>query len=191
MNSTKVFFLLLITLAFQTSFAQKDGYWDKTRATTEEVTVSARNRIIIKTQDFPEGTTEVVFRITLLDKNQQMAGSLVSVLKSIPDPTGISQGSAGAVFILSKISGDDKCKYAVFSTADLASKYKENGYNIVERKRGRSTMPKVTKKKENETDKEKIKRLEEENLYLKAELEYSKKLRAVVQARKNQQQKKK
>ena len=28
------------------------------------------------------------------------------------------------------------------------SKYKENGYNIVERKRGRSTMPKVTKKKE-------------------------------------------
>ena len=70
-------------------------------------------------------------------------------------------------------------------------KYKEMGYNIVERKRGRPTMAKVTNKKENETDKEKIKRLEEENLYLKAELEYSKKLRAVVQARKNQQQKKK
>ena len=70
-------------------------------------------------------------------------------------------------------------------------KYKEMGYNIVERKRGRPTMSKVTNKKENETDKEKIKRLEEENLYLKAELEYSKKLRAVVQARKNQQQKKK
>ena len=69
--------------------------------------------------------------------------------------------------------------------------YKENCYNIVERKRGRSTMPKVTKKKINETDKEKIKRLEEENLYLRVELEYSKKLRAVVQARKNQQQKKK
>ena len=66
------------------------------------------------------------------------------------------------------------------------------GYNIVERKRGRSlTMPKVIKGKENETDKEKIKRLEEENLYLKAELEYTKKLRAVVQARKNQQQRKK
>ena len=70
-------------------------------------------------------------------------------------------------------------------------KYKEMGYNIVERKRGRPTMAKITRKKENETDKERIKRLEEENLYLKAELEYSKKLRAVVQARKNQQQKKK
>jgi len=70
-------------------------------------------------------------------------------------------------------------------------KYKENGYNIVDRKRGRPTMKKITKKMDNETDKDKIKRLEEENLYLKAELEYSKKLRAVVQARKNQQQKKK
>ena len=70
-------------------------------------------------------------------------------------------------------------------------KYKEMGYNIVERKRGRSTMPKVTKKNEIETKEETIKRLEAENLYLKAELEYSKKLRAVVQARKNQQQKKK
>ena len=120
-------FLILFLVSINTVFSQKEGYWDKTRATTEEITVSARDRIIIKTQDFPEGTTEVVYRITLLDKNQQMAGSLVSVLKAIPDPTGISQGSAGAVFILSKISGDDKCKYAVFSSADLATKYKENG----------------------------------------------------------------
>ena len=55
---------------------------------------------------------------------------------------------------------------------DWIKKYKEMGYNIVERKRGRPIMPKVTKKKKNETAKEKIKRLEEENLYLKAELEY-------------------
>lgn len=71
--------------------------------------------------------------------------------------------------------------------------YKEMGYNIVERKRGRSpTMPKKTiKPKINETIEEENERLKKENLYLKAELEYSKKLRAVVQARKNQQQKKK
>jgi transposase len=73
------------------------------------------------------------------------------------------------------------------------SKYKENGYNIVERKRGRSpTMPKKEfKPKSKETIEEENERLRKENLYLKAELEYSKKLRAVVQARKNQQQKKK
>jgi tetratricopeptide (TPR) repeat protein len=125
-NKYFIFFILFLG-SINTVFSQKDGYWDKARATTEEITVSARDRIIIKTQDFPEGTTELVYRITLLDKNQQMAGSLVSVLKAIPDPTGISQGSAGAVFILSKISGDDKCKYAVFSSADLATKYKGDG----------------------------------------------------------------
>ena len=71
-------------------------------------------------------------------------------------------------------------------------KYKELGYNIVERKRGRPTMTKKpTKSKKNETIEEKVRRLEEENLYLKAELDYSKKLRAVVQARKSQQQKRK
>ena len=70
--------------------------------------------------------------------------------------------------------------------------YKENCYNIVERKRGRPTMDKKIKPiYKEETQEEKIKRLEKENLYLKAELEYSKKLRAVVQARKNRQQKKK
>lgn len=127
MNIKKLFFALIISLSFTSVFSQKDGYWDKARATTEEVTVSARDRIVIKTQDFPEGTTEVVYRITLLDKNQQMVSSLVSVLKAIPDPTGISQGSAGAVFILSKISGDDKCKYAIFSTDELSRKYKETG----------------------------------------------------------------
>lgn len=56
------------------------------------------------------------------------------------------------------------------------SKYKENGYNIIERKRGRS--PTMTKKdlkpKSKETIEEENERLRKENLYLKAELEYSK-----------------
>lgn len=127
MNSRKIFLVLLISISFESIFAQQDGYWDKERATTKEIVVSARGRIVIKTEDLPVGTTEVVYRITLLDENQQLASSLVSVLKSIPDPTGISQGSAGAVFLLSKISGDDKCKYAIFSNESSASQYKESG----------------------------------------------------------------
>lgn len=124
----KKYFLLFIALQITiNTFSQQDGYWDKDRSTTKEISVSARDRIIIKTEDLPLGTTEIVYRITLLDENQQLASSLVSVLKSIPDPTGISQGSAGAVFVLSKISGDDKCTYAIFSTNKLASEYKESG----------------------------------------------------------------
>lgn len=116
--------LLLFTSAIQ---AQTDGYWDKDRATAREIIVPAGNRAVIKTEDFPIGTTEIVYRITILDENQQLANSLVSLLKSIPDPTGISQGSAGAVFIISKISGDDKCRYGIFTTAENAAKYKETG----------------------------------------------------------------
>lgn len=127
MNLKKIVLLLFISISTTSVFAQKDGYWDKERAFNKEIVVSARERIVVKTEDLPVGTTEVVFRITLLDQNQQMANSLVSVLKSIPDPTGISQGSAGAVFLVSKISGDDKCKYAIFSNAASAADYKKSG----------------------------------------------------------------
>ncbi|NHM07733.1 hypothetical protein G4D82_10905 [Flavobacterium sp. CYK-4] len=114
-------------LVFQCVFAQTDGYWDKDRATSRQVTVSAGERIVIPVETLPEGTTEIVYRITLLDENQQLSNSLVSILKAIPDPTGISQGSAGAVFLLSKISGDDKCKYAIFNNKELALDYKKEG----------------------------------------------------------------
>ena len=127
MNYKVIFSALLIGISSSVLFAQKDGYWDKERATKREIVVSARERIVIKTEELPVGTTEVVYRITLLDQNQQMANSLVSVLKSIPDPTGISQGSAGAVFLLSKISGEDKCKYAIFSNETLATEYQKKG----------------------------------------------------------------
>lgn len=123
----RFFALYLFFFIATLSNAQQSGYWDKERSTIRQEVVKARNRIIIASEDLPTGTTEVVFRITLLDENQQMANSLVSVLKAIPDPTGISQGSAGAVLLLSKISGEDKCKYAVFSDESLVLAYKEEG----------------------------------------------------------------
>jgi len=126
MNLKKVALFFLIAVSYST-YAQKDGYWDKERATTKEIIVSARDRILLKTEDLPVGTTEIVYRITLLDENQQMTNSLVSVLKAIPDPTGISQGSAGAVFLMSKISGDDTCSYALFTSSDSAKKYVDDG----------------------------------------------------------------
>jgi len=117
-----LFFFLPISLS-----AQQTGYWDKARATSKEISLIAGDRIAVKSEDFPKGTTEIIYRITLLDDNQQLASSLVSLLKSVPDPSGISQGSAGAVFLMSKISGDDKCTYALFSSEENATKYKDSG----------------------------------------------------------------
>lgn len=122
MNFKKIALFILI-IASSNVFAQKDGYWDKERATTKELIVSAGDRVTFKIEDLPLGTTEIVYRITLLDENQQMANSLVSVLKAIPDPYGIGQGSAGAVFLMSKISGDDTCTYALFTSNDDAKRY--------------------------------------------------------------------
>lgn len=71
--------------------------------------------------------------------------------------------------------------------------YKENGYVIVEKTKGRRTTmkPNLNKEYTDMTPEEKVIYLENKNLYLEAENEYLKKLRAVVQARKNQQPKKK
>ena len=100
-----------------------EGYWDNMRVSTETITLRAGEKKFFKTQDFPVGTTEIVYRITILDNNQKLSNSLFSLLKSIPDPTGISQGTAGAVFLLSTISGDDKCKYGIFTTNSDAQNY--------------------------------------------------------------------
>ena len=62
-------------------------------------------------------------------------------------------------------------------------KYKENCYNVIENKKGRKskTMTKIKKSKKVLTKEDKIKDLEKEILYLKAENEYLKKLNALVQ----------
>ena len=122
----KIIFLLFLIFSKPIFSQSTEGYWDNVRATTETILLAPRERIYIKTQEFPVGTTEVVYRITVLDDNQKISSSLVSVLKSIPDPTGISQGSAGAVFLLSTISGDDKCKYGIYTSELAVKKYVEN-----------------------------------------------------------------
>ena len=73
------------------------------------------------------------------------------------------------------------------------SKFKENGYNVIEKKRGRKPEAMTKPKKRNDkalSEKDKIKQLEDEILYLKAENEYLKKLRALVQERELKEKKK-
>jgi hypothetical protein len=113
------FTLLLITTI---TFAQ-DGYWDNQRITNKEIKLSAGQRTIIKSEDFPDGTTEFAYRITLLDENQKITSDLASVLKAIPDPYFIGKGTGGAIDLASAISGTDKCTYAIFSTSAKASDY--------------------------------------------------------------------
>ena len=67
-------FLLLTSLL---GFSQSpQGYWDNQRSTTKEITLSAGNKVIVKSEEFPVGTTEFAYRITLLDENQKMVNDL-------------------------------------------------------------------------------------------------------------------
>lgn len=118
------FWFLFTTVVFAQS---NEGYWDNIRTTNETIIVEAGKHKAIKSTDFPAGTTEVVFRISLLDDNQKISSSLVSLLKAIPDPSGVSQGTAGAVFLLSTITGEDKCKFFVFTSESDALQFEKSG----------------------------------------------------------------
>jgi hypothetical protein len=120
--------LFILFIGSNVSFAQDaDGYWDKERITNKEIKLSAGDKIIIKSEDFPVGTTEFVYRITLLDENQKMASDLASVLKAIPDPYFIGKGTGGAISLVSSISGSDKCTYAIFNDILKTSDYTKTG----------------------------------------------------------------
>jgi tetratricopeptide (TPR) repeat protein len=123
----KLYYIATAILFSISGYSQKDGFWDKERATSKEIVVTAGKRALIKTEELPSGTTEFVFRITLLDEGQKLTSSLVSVLKAIPDPTGISQGAAGAIHLTSAISGDDKCTYAIFNESNQANQFLKDG----------------------------------------------------------------
>lgn len=120
----KIFILLLIT---QISFAQKDGFWDKERAFTKEIKLLAGNRTLVKIDDLPEGASEFVFRILLIDENGKITTSLASILKAIPDPTGISQGTAGAIFLTNSLSGDDTCIYGIYTSEKSGNQFLKDG----------------------------------------------------------------
>lgn len=120
----KIFLFLLIT---QISFAQKDGFWDKERAFTKEIKLSSGNRTLVKIDDLPEGASEFVFRILLIDENGKITTSLASILKAIPDPTGISQGTAGAIVLTNSLSGDDTCVYGIYTSEKAGNQFLKDG----------------------------------------------------------------
>lgn len=120
---------LLFLFTFQLIAQSPQGFWDKDRITSKEITVSAGNKITIKSEDFPIGTTEIVYRITLLDENQKMTSDLASVLKAIPDPFFIGKGLGGAISLTSAISGTDKCTYAIFNENKKVLHYNKTNLN--------------------------------------------------------------
>lgn len=123
----KILFIILSFLSIVTKAQNQDGYWDKDRATTRETILSAGTITWIRTDELPIGTTEIVYRITILDVNQKLVNSLSTALMAIPDPSGISKGSGLALSLMSGLSGDDNCYYSIFNSNELANNYSKTG----------------------------------------------------------------
>ena len=121
----KLVALLFLTAFF--SYAQQDGFWDKERAFTKEIKLSSGNRVVVKIDDLPEVASEFVYRISLIDENSKITNSLASVLKMIPDPTGISQGTAGAITLTNSFSGDDTCLFGIFTSEKSSNQFLVDG----------------------------------------------------------------
>ena len=120
--------IILFFINLSTTYAQNtNGYWDKERATTREIILSAGSKTWMRTDELPIGTTEIVYRITLLDEDQKMVNDLASVLSILPDPSGISKGSAATISLMSKVAGSDKCYYSIFKTYEAADNYLKTG----------------------------------------------------------------
>ena len=116
---------LLFLVFFSSAFSQDEsGYWDKIRAETKEINLSAGQRFWQRI-DIPTGTTQAAVRITLLEESQQLSNSLSSLLSSIPSPQ--TQVAAAGVTLLSDIAGDDKCRYFIFQNRDAANDYINTG----------------------------------------------------------------
>ncbi|WP_284653534.1 tetratricopeptide repeat protein [Flavobacterium terrisoli] len=123
----KILFTTLTLLSLFVKAQNQDGYWDKDRTTNRETVLASGSKTWIRTDEFPIGTTEIVYRITILDVDQKMVNSLSAALMAIPDPSGISKGSGLALSLMSGLSGDDYCYYSIFNSYELANNYSKTG----------------------------------------------------------------
>jgi len=120
----KIILLFLFSISNLIAFSQDtDGYWDKIRSTTKEINLCANCRTWQRI-DVPIGTSQIAYRITLLDDNQKLSSSFSDMLAGIPG--GVTKAAALGVNLLSNIAGDDKCRYYIFQNEQGANQFHAN-----------------------------------------------------------------
>lgn len=98
----------------------KTEFYDTQHAFTQNFPVSPNQRKLIAIE-LPEGTTSIVYRITVGKKNQEIGQSLVDVVNSIPNP---ATATIGAFTKLIVSLSSYEAKYFIFSSEENALNYK-------------------------------------------------------------------
>ena len=123
MKRTIITLMIMLILPF-CSFAQEnqeqDGYWDYQRVIEKNILVTNGESKVVSVQ-LPEGTTQIIYRITYLSPNEAISDNLSTVLANIP--SGYAKGAAAAMSLLKTIGGDNKGRYHIFINNQDASNY--------------------------------------------------------------------
>lgn len=115
--------LVIFIFIFVQIYGQK-GYWDALRTQKKEVKLVANTRVVYSL-DIPYGTTQLIYRITVLDINSQIPNQLSALVGQFNSPSALA--AASALSLTSVIMGKDKCKYFVFKNQQDASNYAKTG----------------------------------------------------------------
>lgn len=104
-------------------FAQNKQYWDTTKQFYQKFELPAREKKLIE-MNIPNGTLELVYRISILEINKNISNSLADILGNVPyAPAKIFGGS---INLLSGISGTSKCNYYIFNDKQKANTFISN-----------------------------------------------------------------
>lgn len=126
MKKTCLLISLLTVLNVLFSQDNETGYWDFSRATNKTIKLPFDKKTWIRTDELPIGTTEVMYRITLLNDKQKLLESLASLLNKVPANQYTSTASVATTFA-SKIVSNDLCKFSIFTTYEDAQNYYKTG----------------------------------------------------------------
>ncbi len=120
MKKLQFLFLAYLFLVGTVLGQNKNEFYDTQHAFTQNFPVSPDQRKLIAIE-LPEGTTSIVYRITVGKKNQEIGKSLVDAVNSIPNP---ATATIGAFTKLVVSLSSYEAKYFIFSSEENALNYK-------------------------------------------------------------------
>ncbi|HUM51133.1 MAG TPA: hypothetical protein PK431_04930 [Chitinophagales bacterium] len=126
MKKSLLLFSFFIIISNSFSQDNESGYWDNSRATYKTIKLAYDKKTWVRTDELPIGTTEIMYRITLLNDKQELLESLSSLVNKIP-PNQYSTSVAIATTLASKVVSNDLCKFSIFNTYDDAQNYYKTG----------------------------------------------------------------
>jgi hypothetical protein len=112
------FLILFIYFIHQFSTAQQIGKWDTTKAFYQKIELSAKQKKVIAI-NIPKGSTELLYRITVADAEENISKSLASLMSNVPYAPSKIVGSG--INLLNGIGGTSKCEFFIFNTIENAN----------------------------------------------------------------------